>query len=294
MKKPARTVAPLVDLKYCDLMQDDFQVDTDLYFEAAPQIEDDQTKEDWLGGMALDELRCSGWGFRHEYDPDPHVHLGQKEENSQQLLHQALLALWITRPTGANYSWFLNYHDRLGSDAVSVQRFDSVHPITAYENAKITSTDLDELRRVWQGMRPIFSQSRLILTLNHLYAALHIDKGEPRFMMFTVVLESLFTTSRDELSHRVSERIAFFLETNNQDRANLYQKVRDIYGTRSMIAHGITMKKKDIQKMQAIHPELEFLVQRILKKIILDGNLIAKFSASQKNRDAYLNSLLFI
>lgn len=293
MSRSARTVAPLVGLKYCDLNKGEVEIDTDLYFEAAPQIKLNNHKREQIGGIGLDELTTSGWGFRHEYDSDPNVHLGDSEEASKQMLHQALFALWITRPSGADYSWFLNYHDRLGPEAISVWRFDSIHPLQTYENENISLDDLDELKRIWKGMRPMFSKNTLSLTMNHLYGALHLDRLEPRFLMLTVVLESLFTTSRDELSHRISERIALLLETQSADRKALYQKVRDIYKSRSIIAHGAPMKEKDIQKLHALAPELEYLVQRIMKSLTLDSTLFSALSGSQERRENFLNGLLF-
>ena len=48
MSRTARTVAPLVGLKYCDLTKGEVEIDTDLYFEAAPQIKLDNHKREQL------------------------------------------------------------------------------------------------------------------------------------------------------------------------------------------------------------------------------------------------------
>lgn len=50
MSRSARTVAPLVGLKYCDLTKGEVEIDTDLYFEAAPQIKLNNHKREQIGG----------------------------------------------------------------------------------------------------------------------------------------------------------------------------------------------------------------------------------------------------
>ena len=290
------TIAPLVGLQNCDLFglkgkPKELQVDEDLFFEVSPRVEVDDFQAEFLGNRKLEELRLAGWGFKHIYEADDLVHLGPKEEESTQVVHQALLALWLTKPTGANYSYILLYRGP-NQPAATIEGYDSIKPHPAYEKEGITSDDLEELKQVWTALRRIFSDRKRVQTLNHLYGALHLQRGEPRFTMLTVVLESLFTTGKDEIAHKVSERIAFLLEKDPMMRHEVFKLVKKIYGVRSTIVHGGQLKLSSDEFMD-LGLKLEYLVQRILKRIVLDDSLISSFSGNQNVRERFLTDLLF-
>ena len=94
-----------------------------------------------------------------------------------------------------------------------------------------------------------------------------------------------------EIAHKVSERIAFLLANEVEERFKIFKLVKKIYRVRSTIVHGGQLHlSEDIIELAL---ELEYLVQRILKTIILSEKLRAKFSSKQSVKEEFLTSLLF-
>ena len=61
---------------------------------------------------------------------------------------------------------------------------------------------------------------------------------------YIAVLECLFTTSNEEVSHKVSERVAFYLGGTKDEKAAIFKKVREGYSVRSKYLHGQQLEKK--------------------------------------------------
>lgn len=59
-------------------------------------------------------------------------------------------------------------------------------------------------------------------------------------------LESLFSTSTSELTHRLSERVAHFMGGSAQEMEANYQFMKKAYAIRSQVTHGSHIKQSDI------------------------------------------------
>lgn len=60
--------------------------------------------------------------------------------------------------------------------------------------------------------------------------------------------ESLFSTNFAELSHKLSERVAFFLGSHGHSKKEVFQNIKVAYGIRSKLVHGDNLSKSKIQK----------------------------------------------
>ncbi len=111
--------------------------------------------------------------------------------------------------------------------------------------------------------------------------------------MLTVVLESLFTTDNQEITHKMSERIAFFLEENREKRRILFKRIKKIYKIRSNIVHGTDVSKIINDRSTELSEDLERIVQSVVKKVIINPQLCETFSGKHSKREEFFDKLIF-
>ena len=104
--------------------------------------------------------------------------------------------------------------------------------------------------------------------------------------MYCSLYEALFSTDATEITHKISHRIAMFLEQDSDKRRDVYSRVKKAYGIRSKVVHGDELGK-DLDKIQAISVDADEIARRILKKISSSENLTEQFHASKSNLDEY-------
>lgn len=90
--------------------------------------------------------------------------------------------------------------------------------------------------------RIIFSESDLAISHRYLERSMDFPKApsmEDQILFLTISLEALFSPSdNQELSHRVSENVAFFMCKGANETERIYQLVKKSYAIRSKVAHG--------------------------------------------------------
>ena len=62
--------------------------------------------------------------------------------------------------------------------------------------------------------------------------------------MYIAALETLFSKDGSELSHKVAERVAFYLGGIKNEKMYTYRKVKGAYDVRSKYIHGSKLDKK--------------------------------------------------
>ena len=85
---------------------------------------------------------------------------------------------------------------------------------------------------------------RLGMALGHLWNALCSRYGDQSFVGLSMALEAILSTGRDEITHKIAERVAMILETDSKKRNETYEMVKKFYGTRSKLVHGAARPKK--------------------------------------------------
>jgi hypothetical protein len=75
-------------------------------------------------------------------------------------------------------------------------------------------------------------------------------------------LECLLGTDSVELTHKLSERIAWLLSDNAENRVRIFRQVKALYTIRSRVIHGSVVTKAQLQELSR-HSEIadEFLRQ---------------------------------
>lgn len=83
-------------------------------------------------------------------------------------------------------------------------------------------------------------------------------------------LESLFSTSTTELTHRLSERVAFFVGENPEDKESIYQLMKKAYGVRSQVTHGSHINNSIADLAPELSSKLLDLLRKITFKVLED------------------------
>lgn len=112
----------------------------------------------------------------------------------------------------------------------------------------------------------------------------------PRIANVITSLEILFSNDSNEISHQLSERIAWYLEPiNPEEREKIYVKTKKLYNERSKILHGVKQKKTE-QHYRDVLFEAEELLTKILNSILTNKQMEC-FSVNKNLRDKELKKL---
>ncbi|MGB6483759.1 MAG: hypothetical protein WBE86_09770 [Candidatus Acidiferrales bacterium] len=98
------------------------------------------------------------------------------------------------------------------------------------------------------------------------------DNPDLALVSFTTCLESLLSTSEQEISFKLSLRVATFLADENEKREELFQAAKEVYRTRSKIVHGAKIHRDQetaaIVLVESMLPQAERLARGCLAKVL--------------------------
>jgi len=111
---------------------------------------------------------------------------------------------------------------------------------------------------------------------------------------YCVCFETLFSTDVQELSHKLGERIACFLEKDLTNRISVFQKIKKAYAVRSKVIHGSKGSLKAAPQIKEASVSCDNIVRRIFLQII-EGPSLQKYfwgAASDKDLEDYFIALV--
>lgn len=103
-----------------------------------------------------------------------------------------------------------------------------------------------------------------------------------RFLNYTIALECMFLTSHNKIKAQLSARVALFLTDSNSDRKEIKENVREIYKLRSEVAHGDSLEKPKIERMNDLILSLENYLRLTYLKILKDKKLLNMFFSKRE------------
>lgn len=106
-------------------------------------------------------------------------------------------------------------------------------------------------------------------------------------------LESLFSTDTVELSHRLSERVAFLFAKNGSDAETVYQFIKDCYAVRSSVTHGSPVPTKFSKGLEAQSENLQEHMRRLVFIITENKALLNTLNGSNEGIELYFRKLIF-
>ena len=104
-----------------------------------------------------------------------------------------------------------------------------------------------------------------------------------RISEFCILLECLFSTDTQEVSHKTAERAAYFWSEEVEKRVEIFKVIKKAYAIRSRFLHGDSISQKSIVGIQEISRTLNHLFRRIYRKILEKEDIFKLFYKDEKN-----------
>jgi hypothetical protein len=122
-----------------------------------------------------------------------------------------------------------------------------------------------ETRPVPTGRAEREQLTALRLGLDRFNSSYERTQPEDRLIDYWIALEALALRQEDELSYRVSLRLAYYLGTDPDERETIFAQLRSSYDARSRIVHGTA-----VPLVREICDATSELLRRALAKVVLD------------------------
>lgn len=106
-------------------------------------------------------------------------------------------------------------------------------------------------------------------------------------------LESLFSTTTTELTHRLSERVSFFVGGTPEEMESNYQFMKKVYSVRSQVTHGAPVSKSLAGEISSLSERMLELQRLITFKILEDETAGVVVGGKDENIESYFRKCLF-
>ncbi|VVN08683.1 hypothetical protein PS683_03727 [Pseudomonas fluorescens] len=106
-------------------------------------------------------------------------------------------------------------------------------------------------------------------------------------------LESLFSTSTGELTHRLSERVAFFLGGSGGEMEARYQFMKKAYAIRSQVTHGSHISNALMEAAPAVSVGLLDICRQIVLAVLADQEKQSVVYGSNDDIENHFRKVLF-
>lgn len=135
--------------------------------------------------------------------------------------------------------------------------------------------------------------NRVSRALYHVMAARSESDIPMKVSCYCSALETLFSTNQAELSHQLSERVAFFLSDDAEERLRLFRNMKAAYVIRSKMVHGDTIRDSDLPKVIESSAFCDGILRRIVKIILASEENLAIFDSKPADVDEFFLGILF-
>ena len=105
-------------------------------------------------------------------------------------------------------------------------------------------------------------------------------------------LETIFSTDSTELTHKLSERVSFFLK-NEFPKIDTFKTLKTAYGIRSKLIHGDILNNKQIDEINTISKKTDDILRLSMNKIIWNEELRNIFDSKNEIIEKYFEELIF-
>jgi Apea-like HEPN len=252
-----------------------------------------------IGSYDLQSLHEAKHTFLFQYEATGRRGLVEPMEGNISMASVALdkislanLALWISKPNGLVFFPIIHFTYDDGTQVSNYSRIQRIKPHIGYLNDNVQVEDFKKACTIYQHILSLDRQGTTWRAIYSLLTALHETDFPTRFIQIWIGLEALFgPEERNELSYRISQRIAFFLKSNTDDVKELFKNVKNSYVLRSKIVHGLHLNYLKNVDVGEITLFVEKLISHVFLKELGDINIIREFE--NKKRDIFLDNLVF-
>jgi len=135
--------------------------------------------------------------------------------------------------------------------------------------------------------------SRTGRAMQFITAARHARDLAFKIAHYCSALETLFTTDINELAHKLSERVAFFLGNHGYSKSVVFRDVKRAYAVRSKLSHGDVLKPKQVEELPKISQTIDNYLREIMNILFYDEDLLAIFDSHNQRIEEYFLELIF-
>ena len=250
-------------------------------------------------------------------EPDPDQDASHSDEWLQ-LLRAFFMALWVIKDNAVNCEMGFLEHNVPGQGPRYASNFIAGLFSNARGNKDQTKFRLTEIRQARQYFSDFFLPVMLGLkpgenaleVPNRARPAVVSAKGIHRFprllyfltaarcaddlgvkvSLYMTCLEILFSTEATELTHRLSERVAFFA-AGPAERLMIYKSLRRAYDIRSKVVHGSVMSAKKQEELPEMASEIDELLRQLILKLISNEASRRVFAMNDTDFEDYFTRL---
>ncbi|HOY33183.1 MAG TPA: HEPN domain-containing protein [Bacteroidales bacterium] len=108
-----------------------------------------------------------------------------------------------------------------------------------------------------------------------------------------MLFELFFSADSSEIVHKLSERIAFFLTNNAEQRIKIYKCVKDAYNIRSKLMHGDCLQSSLFNRIQEVANNCDSLIRVLMYSILSYKKVHAIFLMDNVQKNEYFERLVF-
>lgn len=106
---------------------------------------------------------------------------------------------------------------------------------------------------------------RILVALSSFWSALGATREDQATIFLAIASEALLSTQDMEITHQLSERAAFLLSSDPDQRIEVYRRMKKFYGQRSSFVHGSNHSKESPTAAMSADEESPFgTVKRLL------------------------------
>lgn len=199
-----------------------------------------------------------------------------------------LIALRIIKPissSGRICIYFYNGHTYTMSNQtrIYVSRED--------RNNKVNFLELKKANNIYKKINKASNTQPNRLLTSILYFEL-AQKGYllmERYINTIIALECIFNTTDREVTHQIAERVALFLGKNEEERKEIFEKMKVAYRIRSKLVHGQILPTRDFEKHPYLIRDIETFFRRSVLKIINKNKLFNLYTSKRSRKDKEIN-----
>jgi len=237
-------------------------------------------------------------------------------------LRSFFMALWLVRDNSVNCELGFLEHDVPGQGVTHESNFIAALFSNARGSTGSVAFSVEEVRQaagyfktfflpVMFGMapntefaaevlpgksaRPILISAkgvnRLSRLLYFLSAARSANDLGVKVSLYMTSFEIMFSTETTELTHRLSERVAFFLYREPADRLAAYRRVKRGYNIRSKVIHGSVLSDSLQKELADASGEIDELLRQLVQKIASDAAARQVFEMDDGKLEDYFTRL---
>lgn len=237
-------------------------------------------------------------------------------------LRSIFMALWLVRDNSVNCELGFLEHDVPGQGVTHASNFIAALFSNARGRTAPVAFSVDEIRQAAEYFKTFFlpvmfglppnpeaaaevplesraqplvisakGVNRLSRLLYFLSAARSANDLGVKVSLYMTCFEIMFSTETTELSHRLSERVAFFLYREPPDRLAAYRRVKRGYNVRSKVIHGSVLSDSLQKELADVSGEIDELLRQLVQTIASDAAARRVFEMDDGKLEDYFTRL---